>query len=242
MLAITRRPSATTPGSVANLPSSSTSCATARVAAAPEPMATPMSASLSASASFTPSPVIATTWPRRLQRADHRPLLLRGDPAEHRVLLEHVGQRVLVLGQLAGVDRLRRRRGRRVAATAPTVRGLSPEMTLQRDALLRGSRRSVSAASGRTFSANSTSATGVEVGRAASSPSSGPSLRASRSVRRPSAASSSATPAHRTAARRSSTISGAPITQVPWPSNVAALHLRADENGTPPVRVQPGGR
>ena len=32
-----------------------------RVAAAPEPIATPMSASFSASASFTPSPVIATT-------------------------------------------------------------------------------------------------------------------------------------------------------------------------------------
>ena len=36
-----------------------------------------------------------------------------------------------------------------------------------------------------------------------------------------------------------STISGAPITHEPWPSNVAALHLRADENGTAAVRVQP---
>ena len=63
MFAITRRPSATTPGMVANLPSSNTSWATARVAAAPDPMAIPMSASFNASASFTPSPVIATTWP-----------------------------------------------------------------------------------------------------------------------------------------------------------------------------------
>ena len=63
MFAITRRPSATTPGRAENSPLSSTSCATARVAAAPEPMATPMSASFSASASFTPSPVMATTWP-----------------------------------------------------------------------------------------------------------------------------------------------------------------------------------
>ena len=36
---------------------------------------------------------------------------------------------------------------------------------------------------------------------------------------------------------RRSTISGAPMTHAPWPSNVAALHLRADENGTAPVRV-----
>ena len=39
--------------------------ATARVAAAPLPIAIPRSASFSASASFTPSPVIATTCPRR---------------------------------------------------------------------------------------------------------------------------------------------------------------------------------
>src|SRR5690349_4161243 len=64
MLAVTRLPSATTPGRVANLLSSSTSSATALVAGAPEPMATPMSASLSASTSLTPSPVMATVCPR----------------------------------------------------------------------------------------------------------------------------------------------------------------------------------
>ena len=64
MLAVTRRPSATTPGSVANVPSSSTSSATGLVAGAPEPMAMPRSASLSASTSLTPSPVIATVCPR----------------------------------------------------------------------------------------------------------------------------------------------------------------------------------
>ena len=64
MLAVTRRPSATTPGNAANLLSSSTSSATALVAGAPEPMAMPMSASLSASTSLTPSPVIATVCPR----------------------------------------------------------------------------------------------------------------------------------------------------------------------------------
>jgi len=64
MLAVTRRPSATTPGSVANLPSSSTSSATAFVAGAPDPTAIPRSASFSASTSLTPSPVMATVCPR----------------------------------------------------------------------------------------------------------------------------------------------------------------------------------
>src|SRR5262250_846121 len=64
MLAVTRLPSATTPGRVANLPSSRTSSATALVAGAPEPIAMPISASLSASTSLTPSPVIATVCPR----------------------------------------------------------------------------------------------------------------------------------------------------------------------------------
>ena len=64
MLPSTRRPSPTTEGRASNVESSSTSCATARVAELPEPIATPMSASFSASTSFTPSPVIATTCPR----------------------------------------------------------------------------------------------------------------------------------------------------------------------------------
>ena len=64
MLAMTRRPSATTVGSTAKRLSSSTNWATARVAGAPLPMATPMSASLSASTSLTPSPVMATTCDR----------------------------------------------------------------------------------------------------------------------------------------------------------------------------------
>ena len=64
MFPITRRPSATTCGRVANRSSSSTICATARVAGEPEPIATPRSASLSASTSLTPSPVMATVCPR----------------------------------------------------------------------------------------------------------------------------------------------------------------------------------
>ncbi len=61
MLPRTRRPSATTDGNALNVESSSTTCATARVASDPDPIAIPMSASFRASASFTPSPVIATT-------------------------------------------------------------------------------------------------------------------------------------------------------------------------------------
>lgn len=64
MFPSTRRPSATTAGRASKVESSSTSCATARVAAAPVPMAMPRSASFTARTSFTPSPVIATTWPR----------------------------------------------------------------------------------------------------------------------------------------------------------------------------------
>ena len=63
-LAMTRRPSATTRGITENWLSRRTSWATDRVAAAPDPMATPMSADLRASTSLTPSPVMATTWPR----------------------------------------------------------------------------------------------------------------------------------------------------------------------------------
>ena len=40
----------------------------------------------------------------RLQRADDRALLVRRDPAEHGRAFEHVGERVLVLGELTRVD------------------------------------------------------------------------------------------------------------------------------------------
>ncbi len=62
--AMTRRPSARMWGTTPNSPSSSTSRPTARVAGLPVPIAMPMSAALSAGMSLTPSPVIATTWPR----------------------------------------------------------------------------------------------------------------------------------------------------------------------------------
>ena len=65
----------------------------------------------------------------RLQRADHRPLLLGRDPPEHPVLLEHLGHLVLVLGELAGVVAAVGSSSPTRAATAATVRGLSPEIT-----------------------------------------------------------------------------------------------------------------
>lgn len=59
-----RRPARTASTSEAKLSSSSTSAAASRATSVPRrPIATPMSAALSAGASFTPSPVIATTWP-----------------------------------------------------------------------------------------------------------------------------------------------------------------------------------
>ena len=46
------------------------------------PMATPMSAFLSAGASFTPSPVMATMWPFALEDVDEVDLVLRRDPGD----------------------------------------------------------------------------------------------------------------------------------------------------------------
>ena len=64
-LLMARRPSATTAGMLAKSLSTSTSSATLRAASEPAAMATEQSASLSASTSFTPSPVMATVCPRR---------------------------------------------------------------------------------------------------------------------------------------------------------------------------------
>ena len=104
MFAITRRPSATTSGRCENLPSSRTSCATARVAADPLPMATPISASLSAIASLTPSPVMATTCPRLCSAATTARFCCGVTRPKTLWLLEHLRQLVEVLGQGPGVD------------------------------------------------------------------------------------------------------------------------------------------
>ena len=72
MLLMTRRPSATTLGMEAKLESSSTMWLTWLAASLPEAMAMEQSASLSASTSFTPSPVIATVCPRALSARTKR--------------------------------------------------------------------------------------------------------------------------------------------------------------------------
>ena len=79
--------------------------ATALVAADPEFMAMPMSACLIASASFTPSPVIATVWPRPAARYD-APSSARGDATEHRCFVEHLAELGGVGRQRAGVEAL----------------------------------------------------------------------------------------------------------------------------------------
>ena len=52
------------------------------------PMAMPMSAAPMAGASLTPSPVIATMLPFRLQHLDQPDLVLRGDAREHADLVD----------------------------------------------------------------------------------------------------------------------------------------------------------
>ena len=64
MLLMTRGPRRPRDGIAEKFESISTSWATPRVASLPDAIATPQLASFSASTSLTPSPVIATMWPR----------------------------------------------------------------------------------------------------------------------------------------------------------------------------------
>ena len=108
MLLMTRRPSATTRGRVENRSSRRTNWATARDAELPEPMAIPMSASLRARTSLTPSPVMATVRPRacrartmaRFWWGVTRPNTERSASSP----VEDISQRLGVLGQGAGID------------------------------------------------------------------------------------------------------------------------------------------
>ena len=122
------------------------------------------------------------------------------------------------------------------SATAPTVLGLSPEITFS-PTPCDWKYRIVSSASGRTCSSKVRTATAARPGGSVS-PSSGASPWATSSTRWPE--SESASTRERTAGsggQAPRTISGAPITQVPWPSKVAPLHLRADEKATDAVRT-----
>ena len=145
-------------------------------AALPEPMAMPMSASLRASTSLTPSPVMATTWPRGLQGVDHGLLLAGHDPAEDRAGLEE--PRPARPGRRAGSGRRpggRRRRCRPGRRPRRRSAGWSPEMTLTSTPSA-ANQAMVSAASPRTWSPSTTRPAGrAPVG--GRSPSSGPSER-----------------------------------------------------------------
>ena len=127
MLPITRRPSPTTYGRVANLLSSNTIWATAREAGLPDPIATPMSASLSARTSLTPSPVIATVWSRacrawtmaRFWSGRTRPKVVYSAIASASASGWSGSSRASIVSPCRPRD----------AATAPTETALSPEIT-----------------------------------------------------------------------------------------------------------------
>ena len=73
------------------------------------PIATPMSAFLSAGASFTPSPVMATMWPLRLEDVDEVDLVLRRDAGDDADAVDLAAQRVVVHGgELGARDRAAR--------------------------------------------------------------------------------------------------------------------------------------
>ena len=89
-----------------------------------------MSASFSASASFTPSPVMATTWPLDCRA----PTIARFCCGVTRPNTEWCSSTSASSsrssGSVAGVDRVVGAGQADLTATAPTVRGLSPEITL----------------------------------------------------------------------------------------------------------------
>ena len=177
----------------------------------------------------------------RLQRADHRPLLLRRDPAEHRVLPRAPRP------ARPGPRGARGRRSRRSASASPTAsrdRGDGARVVardhLERHALLvrssAGSRRRRGGPSRRTSRAPP-----------ARGPAAAPRRRAARRCARArarggrSAASSSARAARRRRVVGEHHLGRAHHPRARARRSVAALHLRADENGTAPVRVQPSG-
>ena len=102
------RPSRTASTMVAKLSSARTmSAACARDVGAALPMAMPMCASRSAGASFTPSPVIATTWPRALNALHDAELLLGGDAGEDAQVHDARGELVVAhLRELGAGERL----------------------------------------------------------------------------------------------------------------------------------------
>ena len=203
-----------------------------RLAPLPEPIATPMSASLSASTSLTPSPVMATVWPWRCRAWTIARFWCGCTRPNTDGARQHVGRarrgprgssRASTGSSAPGMPTPR--------AMAPTVIGLSPEITFTAtpcsrevgdggggvgaDLLLEAHQRGRLGASSPAASSSA--------GRVARG--------ASRMTRRPVPASC-ATRCRSRVGRPASSTSGAPRSQVPRPSKVAPDHLRADENGT----------
>ncbi|HLI40574.1 MAG TPA: hypothetical protein VKV35_02885 [Streptosporangiaceae bacterium] len=236
MLATTRRPSASIGGIAANVPSSSTTRATERLAWLPEPIAMPRSACLSACTSLTPSPAIATTWPAACSartaasfcagRTRPRTFVDASAPPTSSSPSAEASRG----GPPAGIPARR--------AIAAAARGASPDSTLI--VMPWPSRyRTDAAASSRSSSASTSSAAGSAPAGGRSLPS-GPGVLASMSTRRP-ASSWRRTDAATSAGMVPAMTDGAPSSQVPRPSNVAPVHLRADENGTRRRTVHPSG-
>ena len=93
MLRYTRRPSRMAYSMVVKLSSSRMTSAASLATSVPVmPMATPMSASLRAGESLTPSPVMAATSPVRLQRLDDAQLIRRGHAREHDAVFHRLVQ------------------------------------------------------------------------------------------------------------------------------------------------------
>ena len=200
-------------------------------------MAMPRSASLRASTSLTPSPVMATVCPRAW-RAFTIACFWRGATRPKTACSS-----IRAPSSPGSPGRSRRPRddwpgaGRR-AATALTVRGLSPEITFS--ATPCAVKYAMAAAtSDLSCSASRMNAAGRRPA-GSDSLSRDPWVLASTRTRRPLSASVAAR-ARCSRWPAASTTSGAPSTQVPCPSKLAALHLRAEENGTAESRAHPAG-
>ena len=150
-----------------------------------------MSASFSASASFTPSPVIATTCARATWSALTIARFCCGvTRPKTDVRLEHLGELVVVVGQLARVERLLgARQAQRAARSRRRSRGWSPRDHLHRHALLARSTRAWSRRLADARSASDHERDGDEPLRSASPfVDRGRRLRPSRTTRRPASA------------------------------------------------------
>ena len=235
MFAMTWRPSATTPGSCEKRPSSSTSRATAFVAAEPESHGDADVGLLDRERVVDAVARHRHRVPATLQGGERWSFFCCGrDPAEHDVRLEHLAELVEVGGQLARVESWTGRRRPPRRAIAATVWGLSPEMKCARPTPCSAKYSSVSRGVRAHALAERQQGDRRARSRRQRAPRRAPSgLWASTSVRRPVAASSAAARARPRAPepstpRRPSRARRAPT--CPRPRSPTALHLRADEN------------